>query len=212
MRNPLLSTLLLAAVALPLGAQEPAPVAQGPATYTLRPGDILNITVWGREEYTGQFQVDEAGLLNYPVIGSVNVQDLTLAQVRDTVRAGLERLFANPFVTVTPLFRISVLGSVLNPGLYTVDPTLSIMEVVSLAGGPTPAGNVGKIRLYRGGTEQQVSFQRELLGGHSLHEVGIRSGDQVLVPRKFFSREDWQIVLSVANLALTIAIFANTLR
>ena len=198
-------------LAAPLAAQDAPVVAQGPSSYSLRPGDIIRISVWGQDAYSGQFQIDEEGLLHYPIIGELNTRDMSLAALRDTVRAGLERLFTNPFVTITPLFRIAVLGQVLKPGLYTVDPTLSVLDIVALAGGATPAGNLEKIKLYRGGAESNVNYEQTALVGHTLQQVGVRSGDEIMVPRKSFTREDWSIVLAGTNLALTAAIFVVTL-
>jgi polysaccharide biosynthesis/export protein len=197
---------------MPLVAQQGQVVTSGQTSYSLRPGDIIRIQVWGRDEYSGQFQVDENGELQYPVIGTIQARDLTLGALRDTLRAGLERLFTNPFVTITPLFRIAVLGEVQNPGLFTVDPTLSVMDVVALAGGAARNGNLGKIRLLRTGAESQLSFEQEALAGHTLHDVGIRSGDEIIVPRKWFTRDDLGLVVQFAQLALTVAVFVVTVR
>ena len=205
--------VLVAALTLatmPLVAQQQPVVTSGSTSYNLRPGDIIRIQVWGREEYSGQFQVDENGELQYPVIGTIDTRDLTLGALRDTLRAGLERLFTNPFVTITPLFRIAVLGEVQNPGLFTVDPTLSVMDVVAMAGGAARNGNLRKIRLLRTGAESQLSFEQEALAGHTLHDVGIRSGDEIIVPRRFFTRDDLGLLVQFAQLALTVAVFYVT--
>jgi polysaccharide export outer membrane protein len=180
------------------------------AAYHLRPGDVLQIRVWGQEDFSGQFQVDETWMIQYPVLGEISVQDLTVAQVRDRVRAGLEELFNRPYVTVTPLFRMAVLGEVRSSGLYTVDPTLSVLDVVAMAGGSTPDGNLRKIRLIRGGQEMRVDFEQEALAGRTLSEIGVRSGDEIVVPRKWFTRSDFLLVAALLQVGLSIAIFINT--
>jgi polysaccharide export outer membrane protein len=207
----LLATLALAACVTLAAAQDQGAVVSGPgAGYQLRPGDVLQIRVWGQEEFSGKFQVDEDWNIQYPILGEINVKDLTVAQVRDRVRAGLEQIFRTPFVTVTPLFRMAVLGEVRSAGLYTVDPTLSVIDVVALAGGSTPDGNMKKIRLLRGGTEMQLNFEREALAGRTLSEIGVRSGDEIVVPRKWFTRSDFLIVAALLQVALSVAIFFNT--
>jgi protein involved in polysaccharide export with SLBB domain len=113
-------------------------------------------------------------------------------------------------VTITPLFRVAVLGHVRSPGLYTVDPTLSVLDLVALAGGPTPAANTDKITVYRSGAASYVNYEDEALRGRTLAEVGVRSGDEVMVPRKWFAREDWFLVLQLMTLALTTATFVVT--
>ncbi|NIN13421.1 MAG: hypothetical protein GTN62_11305 [Gemmatimonadales bacterium] len=211
--NKALALLIAAALtAGPAAAQDPAPiVSQAAGGYTLQPGDVVRINVWGHEEYSGQFQVDEEGRIHYPILGAIHTSNMTVAALRDTLRAGLERLFTNPFVTLTPLFRIAVLGEVQTPGLYTVDPTLSVLDIVALAGGATRVGNLGKIRVFRSGAETRFSFEQATIRGRTLQEIGVRSGDEIIVPRKFFAREDFTILLQLLQIGLSIAIFVNTL-
>lgn len=202
--------LLLAAVTVPSLAQEQRPlVTPNVSAYTLRPGDILRIEVWGREEFSGQFLIDENGRFHYPVLGEFDIQGLTVAQVRDSVRAGLETLFNAPFLTVTPLYRVAVLGEVRSPGLYTVDPTLTAIDVVALAGGASQDGNTSKIRLLRAGGEAELNIE-QAMRGLTLAEIGIRSGDQVFVPRKAITMAEWYLIVALANVALSVAILINT--
>ncbi len=211
MRAPLV-TFLTGLLAGPLLAQDPPIVSQGSPSYALRPGDVLEISVWGREEYSGRFQVDEQGRVHYPVLGEINAAALTVAEFRDTLRTGLSRLFTNPFVTVTPRFRITVLGEVRSPGLYVVDPTLSVLDIVALAGGATPVGNLNNIRLFRSGEEQRVSFEEASVRGQTIQQIGVRSGDQVMVPRRGFTRQDLNMILLIAQIGLSVAIFISTVN
>jgi protein involved in polysaccharide export with SLBB domain len=178
--------------------------------YALSPGDIVRIQVWGQEAYSGQFQVDERGLLQYPMIGEIDTRNLTVAQLRDRVREGMEAIFNRPFVTVTPLFRMAVFGEVVRPGLYTVDPTLSVVDVVAMAGGTNRSGDLNRIRLLRAGEERRLSFAEESIRGRTLQEIGVRSGDQIVVARAPFTRDDLLILLQVVQIAVSIAILVNT--
>src|SRR5437879_13092279 len=158
------SDFLVAALlgASPLAAQQIPPLGAAPASggYALRVGDLVRVEVWGHPEFSGQFVVDESGHLQYPVIGDIEVSSLTIVALRDRMRHGLEQIFKSPFVTVTPLFRMAVLGQVRNPGLYTVNAAFSVLDVVALAGGPAPSGNMNKARLPRGGEAVRLSFER----------------------------------------------------
>ena len=134
MRTQISVALIAAIVAGSAFAQEPTSlVTTSVSDYSLRPGDVLVINVWGQEAFSGQFQIDENERFLYPVLGEISTSDLNIAQVRDTLIAGLETLFNNPFVTVSPRFRVSVLGHVSLPGLYTIDPTLTAIDVVAMA-------------------------------------------------------------------------------
>ncbi len=216
MRNTL-ALLILLGIPTTLSAQDtpppPPPAAQAVGgSYSLHPGDIVKIEVWTHKEFSGQFQVNERGVIQYPIIGEIDTRNLTVALLRDRIRAGLAQLFKQPFVTITPLFRMAVLGEVRTPGLYTVDPTLSVLDVVALAGGVTENANMNKVRLFRRGTEAELGFRRAGLGGRTLQEIGIRSGDQIVVPRRSWTRDDWFILLQITQVALSVAIFINTLK
>lgn len=208
-----LSWLALAVfAALPLAAQQPPSSAQqtSSSTYHLRPGDVIKVVVWGQVEYSGDYQIDERGVLEYPVIGELEVRDLTVAQLRDRIRQGLETIFNNPFVTVRPQFRMAVLGKVERPGLYVVDPTLSVLDVVALAGGPNPSGNLNGVKLLRGGDELRLALEGGVRG-RTLQEIGVRSGDQIIVPRKFLSREDVILILQAVQIAVSVAVLVNVI-
>ncbi len=203
---------LLGLAASPLaGQQPPSPTPPVGSTQDLRPGDVLKIVVWGQVEYSGDYQIDERGVLEYPVIGELDVRDLTVAQLRDRIRQGLETIFNRPFVTVRPQFRMAVLGKVERPGLYVVDPTLSVLDVVALAGGPSASGNLNRVKLLRGGEELRLGLEGGIRG-RTLQEIGVRSGDQIIVPRRFLSREDVILILQVAQIAVSVAVFINVTR
>ncbi len=211
MHTPRIVVLMAVILATSAFAQEPATlVTTSVSSYSLRPGDVLMISVWGQESFSGQFQIDENERFLYPILGEISTRNLTVSQVRDTLTAGLETLFNNPFVTVSPRFRISVLGHVLQPGLYTIDPTLTAIDVVAMAGGPSVNGNLNDIRLRRMGETESIDYESAETRGRTLREIGVRSGDQVYVPRRAFTRQDLSLVLQIAQLALTLALLINT--
>ena len=177
-------------------AQEPTPlITTGVSLYSLLPGDVIRINVWGQEAFSGQFHIDETGRILYPILGEIDTRNLTVGQLRDTIRTGLETLFNNPFLTVTPQFRISVLGHVATPGLYTIDPTLTAIDVVAMAGGPSRNGNLNDIRIRRRGETSSISYGDDGMRGRTLHEAGVRSGDQIYVQRRSFTRDDLMLLL-----------------
>jgi protein involved in polysaccharide export with SLBB domain len=206
MRYPLI-LLALALFAAPALAQQAGAPPAATSSYTIRAGDVLKVTVWGHEEYSGEFVVDEATRLQFPILGDLEAKNLTVAQLREKLRTGLEQIFKQPFVTIEPLFRMAVLGQVQNPGLYTVNPGLSVLDVVAMAGGPTQSGSLNKIGLLRSGEAMRLSLNKG-----SLQDIGIHSGDQIMVGRKAFSRDDVTLVLGVVQVALSVAILVTTLN
>ncbi len=184
-------------------AQQPPP-ADSLEPLAIRPGDVVRIVVWGHQELSGEFPIDENYDLLYPLIGPINVRSLTVTQLRERLNNDLAQLFQKPFIAVTPLFRVAVLGEVLKPGLYSVDPTLTVFDVLALAGGATRDANQSKMQLLRGGENIRISVDPGSIARSTLRELGMRSGDQVVVPRKTFTFQEWSLLIQVASLALLV--------
>ena len=204
MRN-LLYLWFFAVTAVAATAQDQNTV-ESSASYMLHPGDVLQIEVWGQADYSGSFKVDETGKILYPVLGEIDTRGKAMVQIREQIRAGLAQIFNAPFVTVTPQFNIAVLGEVRNPGLFSVDPTQTVLDIVAMAGGPNSNGNINKIQLLRGGQTLDLRLERDRVGALTLQEVGLRSGDQIMVARRGFTGDDLRMLLSVIQVALSVVI------
>ena len=64
---------------------------------------------------------------------------------------------------------------------------------------PTPQGT-------RFLTKQTAVIQKDVKEiGHTLQEIGVRSGDQIIVPRRFFSREDLVVLIQLVQIAVSVA-------
>jgi protein involved in polysaccharide export with SLBB domain len=102
---------------------------------------------------------------------------------------------------------VNVLGAVRSPGLYQVDQTKTIADVLAQAGGATPDGKPDQVELRRGGTASGVRLTRDT----HLFESPIQSGDQLWVPqRSWFSRNSGAVV--VAGITATAIIIATLIR
>lgn len=179
MRSRLLVLLIVIGFSAP--AISPAQAKGGsPDRVTLAPGDMLRITVWREPDMSGDFLVDELGIVTLPLLGKINVREIPLANLRDTLIAAYSVQLRNPTITVTPLRRVFVLGEVAKPGLYPADPTVTLAGVIALAGGATPGGDLRRIRVVRDGSV----IASRVTAGSTLGMTDIRSNDQVFVDRR----------------------------
>ena len=194
--------VLSALTAAPAASQNPPAPSDSLRVLAVRPGDMVKVQVWGHEELSGEFPVDENFDLFYPIIGAINVRSLTVPQFRERLTHELEQLFQHPFIVITPLFRVAVLGEVMRPSLYSVDPTMTIYDIIALAGGTTPSANQRKIELVRGGQEVRLTLDAPAIGRATLRDLGVRSGDHIVVSRKRFTREDLGLLLQAGTFAL----------
>ena len=95
--------------------------------------------------------VDEKGMINFPMVGRVNVLNLTTHQAADVLVAQLSRQVNNPFVTVRVAnFQVTVLGEVGHPVVLNVSrERLTLPEAISLAGDLTIFGKRENVLVVR---------------------------------------------------------------
>ncbi|HSH44451.1 MAG TPA: polysaccharide biosynthesis/export family protein [Longimicrobiales bacterium] len=183
------ATMVLAALLVmgaPLQAQtastsEPASGAEPATNVTLRPGDVVRVTVWRNAELSGEFPIAQDGTITHPLYRDLDVEGLTMPEVESRIQSLLATLESTPRFVVRPLLRVSVGGEVRSPSLYTLPPETSIGEAVALAGGATERGRLDDIRLFRGGREIRVDLTDPEAG---IAQEPIRSGDQIFVERR----------------------------
>lgn len=97
------------------------------------------------------FLVNQAGDIEFPVLGKIHLSGLSVEQARDTFKLKLQRYINNPIVNVRWLnFKFTVLGEVSRPATYTLpERSVTVLEAVGLAGDLTNYGNRKNILVIR---------------------------------------------------------------
>jgi protein involved in polysaccharide export with SLBB domain len=207
----LLATGVLAALASfplrPAIAQDAATPADDGVNPVLQPGDKVRLRIWREPDLSGEFAVDERGVVVFPKIGPVAVGRLTTDSVKSLLVANYTQFLQNPSVEVVFLRRINVLGWVKNPGLYYVDPTMTLADALALAGGVNPDGNSKKIALYRDGAPVAEGLSEQSL----LTDLPLHSGDQLRVPQRSWLSRNAAVVVG-ATISATGLIAAALIR
>lgn len=169
----------------------------------LRPGDAVKLRMYRDTSLTGEFQINENGAVVLPLLGRRQVGGLSPDSLRKKLQADYAEYLKDPALDVTVLRRISILGSVKKPGLYPVDPTVSLAEALALAGGVTPNADRGDIRLVRSGRVIREQLDRTTLIG----ATPIQSGDRIFVGQKSFFARNWQWIGGTLSTAAIFALF-----
>jgi polysaccharide export outer membrane protein len=198
----LMVVLALAGAPSPAAAQTPSPAQTPPpfATassqdeYSLQPGDVLRISIWREPELSGEFIVDLSGRTTLPLLGEQQVAGMAVGDLRGRLVEMYRGQLRNPSISITPLRRVNVLGSVQRPGVYAVDPTTTLAGLIAQAGGATPEGSLDRIRIVR---EGEVILQRAG-GTQTLTNANVRSNDQVYVERRGWLDRNSGSLLSAA--------------
>lgn len=153
------------------------------------PGDRLEIKVFEEEDLTGEFQVQEDGTIDYPLIGRVEVAGKTQSEVQRRIQELLrDGYLVDPQVHVNVVERqnldVSVLGQVKEPGTFPYVDNLTLVQAISDAGGTTPVANPRKVRLTRRTAKGAQTFEinlREITAGRR-DDIRLQAGDIVYVP------------------------------
>jgi protein involved in polysaccharide export with SLBB domain len=203
-----LPTLLLAAaLLLPPSvaiAQNPPNAAEVEAAgETLKPGDVVRLRIWREPDLSGDYPVDERGTVVFPKLGPMRAVDMSTDSLKAHLIASYSVYLRNPAIEVMLLRRITILGGVRNPGLYPVDPTMTLADAYSLAGGISPEGKADQVELVRGG--QRTSYK--LSGTTRIADTPLRSGDQLYIPtRSWLARNTWVVTAAIGT--TTTVLFA----
>jgi polysaccharide export outer membrane protein len=165
----------------------------------LQPGDLVRLKIWREPDLSGDYRLDENGVATFPKIGPLPVGRLSTDSLKTLLVSSYSRYLQNPSVEVTFLRRVNVLGEVKNPGLYDVDPTMTVADVLAMAGGVTPEGNSKKIELLRLGQDGSTHVSAR----SRLADSPLRSGDQLRVlQRSWLSRNGGVVAAGIT--AVTI--------
>ena len=106
--------------------------------YKLDIGDKLKITIYGREDLSGEYQINEQGLLRIPTMGSFKGAGNATPEIRQSLLNVVEQAqHRRSDVTIDVLERrpIYVTGLVANPGSYPFSIGMTVLHAVAVAGG-----------------------------------------------------------------------------
>jgi len=184
MRMVLFAALL--ALQMPAWSQDQA--ASG--SYRLHAGDSITVSVWKELDLQRKVMVRPDGRFSFPLAGEVQAAGRTPDEVRIDIEGKLKKFIPEAVVTViTEDFsgnRIYVIGQVNKPGMFIMNPQLTVLQALSLAGGSTPFAKLDDISVLRGAGAAQKSLPfryNQVVEGKSLQQnIALESGDVVVVP------------------------------
>lgn len=184
----------------PARAQLPASAPTQPADSVdpLRPGDLIRLRIWREPDFSGDFPVDEAGVVVLPRIGALNISREPPESLKATLGREYRTFLSHTSVDVQFLRRVQILGAVQKPGLYHVDAVMTVSDALALAGGVLPSGRENDVEIIREGDK----LPGRLTGRMLISRSPVRSGDQLYVPeRGWLSRNTAVVVAGISAVA-----------
>jgi polysaccharide export outer membrane protein len=151
-------------------------------------GDALTVNVFQVESLSGDFKVDQAGKIDYPLLGMVQAQGRTTDELSKQLAASLsQKYLQSPNIQVAikdrAEQRITVDGSVSNPGMFIVKGPTTLLQAVAMAKGTTEDANPSRVIVFRtvGGQRVAGAFDLKAIRRAQAEDPVIYGNDIVVV-------------------------------
>ncbi len=163
--------------------------------------------------YLQSYTIDEEGFIEMPLVGKIELQNLTVDEAKDRLQAELNQ-YINQTTIIVKLsnFNLTVLGEVSRPGMYKVyQSQINLFEAISMAGNMT---NFAK--------NEEVRIIRQTDNGSEIITVDMGSADILASPYYYLKPNDiiyveplkikqwgfttfpYSIVLSIITMVITL--------
>ncbi len=148
-----------------------------PMVVYAKPGEVQPTTTPSMQYYI----VDEAGDIEFPILGKLHIAGLRRNEVEDFVKKELEKQVINPMVHVNLInAKVSVMGEVTRPGQIPItNGRITLLDALAAAGDLTPYGR-----------RDNVLVSREVDGKMQMVRLDLRSADIYKSPYFFLQQND----------------------
>lgn len=162
--------------------------------YTLGPGDRFELTVIG-EDFPKEYSVASDGTVDLPMLHRQNVAGFEAQDLASFLRQLLieGKFLRDPVVIVNikefNSKRITVGGAISKPGDYPYTPGLTLLRVISNAGGFTAVANRTAVLVTRRTNDGQrvtAAFSVDAISEGRTSDVPLQAGDNVYVNERNF--------------------------
>jgi polysaccharide export outer membrane protein len=162
--------------------------AFGESAYRIGADDILKIFVWKEPDLTTTVKVRPDGKIGMPVLGEMRAGGKTAAELQQEIAKTAGEYVVQPQVTVMVMEvnspKVSVLGEVRRPNIFTLRKKITLLEAIAMAGGFTDfATHKQAVIIRNGATARQriyLDLERLIFDSQS-GPVYLQPSDQVQV-------------------------------
>jgi len=156
--------------------------------YRLKPTDVLNVNIISNDKvvkdvfnnelfnqnsggstggtnlYLSGYKVDENGLIEIPLIGSLQVGGMTINEAEKYIVEKIKQKFPSATVKMQLVsYKVTFMGEVGSAGtVYMNSDKVNIIEAIISVGGVSPTGNKKNIRILRKTTTGYKEFEVDL--------------------------------------------------
>ncbi len=162
-----------------------------PVNYILGPGDELQISVYGVQEYNASIPVSVEGKVSIQNVGQISVSGMTIEAATQKIRGAIARVYSTVAsgqsqvgVSLSRIrtIKITLIGSV-QPGNYSVSSLATVYNALYLGGGPGKNGSYRNIELLRNNkVYRNIDIYKFLVNGNQSDNVGLKDNDVIRIP------------------------------
>ena len=163
-----------------------------PQNYVLGPDDELAVDFTGINEASATVNINPDGNIQLPYAGNINISGLTIEQATLKIKNRMSTAYPALKTGKTSVFltlmnfksiRVTVVGEVQKPGLYTVSSLASFFNVLYKASGPAENGSLRRIELIRNNRViETIDFYSFLQKGLLGKEIRLQDQDVIHIP------------------------------
>ncbi len=171
-----------------------------------KPGDRIILRVEGEKDLTDTFTVREGPAIELPAIGRVSLAGVGRGEIEAYLKSQLGRYLRSPIIRARVLVRVGMLGELTRPGYYNLPSDALISDALTDAGGPTQNSRIEKATVTRAGATvvKSDSLNRSIAAGLTIGQLGLESGDNLLIPRNNDPEHVWRIIAILATIPAAI--------
>jgi protein involved in polysaccharide export with SLBB domain len=162
-----------------------------PVNYVLGPGDELQISVYGVQEFNASVPVTMEGKVNIQYVGQIPVSGMTIEAATQKIKGAIARVYSTVAsgqsqvgVSLSRIrtIRVTIIGSK-QPGNYSISSLATVYNALFLGGGPGKNGSYRNIELLRNNVVyRNVDLYRFLVNGDQSDNVGLKDNDVIRIP------------------------------
>ncbi len=162
-----------------------------PVNYVLGPGDELQISVYGVQEFNASILVSVEGKVSIPYVGQIPVSGMTIEAATQKIKGAIARVYSTVgsgqsqvgiSLSRIRTIKVTLIGSK-QPGNYSVSSLATVYNALFLGGGPATNGSYRNIELLRNNKVYRViDLYRFLVKGDQSDNVGLKDNDVIRIP------------------------------
>lgn len=162
-----------------------------PMNYVLGPGDELQVSVYGVQEYNASIPVSVEGKITIDYVGQIAVSGMSIEAATQKIKAAIARVYSTVrsgqsqvSISLSQIrtIKVTIVGGK-QPGNYSISSLATVYNALHLAGGPGKNGSYRNIELIRNNkVYRNIDIYKFLVKGDQSDNVSLKENDVIRIP------------------------------